>query len=123
MLEYTWRVADVYTYDQDIAPKTGIPIVTGATAWTDPVTGETYVIVINEALFYGAKLDHSLINPNQIRSYEIPLWDNPWDKWQGLTIDVEEDLKICYMLFFFLEAIMRDYIILRFSFHPWANIH
>ena len=66
ILEYMRRTADVYAYDKSIKPIENVPIVSGATAWDDPHTGETYILVINEALYYGTKLDHSLINPNQL---------------------------------------------------------
>ena len=90
ILEYTRRTADVYAYDKSIKPIENVPIVSGATAWDDPTTGETYILVINEALYYGTKLDHSLINPNQIRAYGIGFWDNPYDKDKGLRIEMEE---------------------------------
>ena len=38
ILEYTQRTADVYAYMKDITPIVGVPIVSGATAWDDPVT-------------------------------------------------------------------------------------
>ena len=50
--------------------------------------------MINEALYYGTKLDHFLINPNQIRSYEVPFWDNPYDKEIGLAIKVDNTVNI-----------------------------
>ena len=71
ILEYTRRTADVYAYMRDIAPIVGVPIVSGETAWDDPITGQTYILVINEGLYYGNKMDHSLINPNQIRTLEF----------------------------------------------------
>ena len=42
VLEYTMRTADVYSYNKLDAPIKDIPIVTGATAWTDPISDETY---------------------------------------------------------------------------------
>ena len=63
----------MYAYINDIAPIVGVPIVSWATPWDDPVTGQTYILVINEGLYYGKKIDHSLMNPNQIRAYGIPL--------------------------------------------------
>ena len=90
ILNYTRRVADVYAYDKSIKPMEGVPIVTGATAWTDPSTNITHLLVFHESLYYGAKLDHSLINPNQVRSYGIGFWDNPFDKERGLQIDLDE---------------------------------
>ena len=52
--------------------------------------------MINEGLYYGNKLDHSLINPNQIRNYGIPLWDNAYDKSRNgeLSIELDESVKV-----------------------------
>jgi hypothetical protein len=94
ILHYTTRTADVYAYDKSYKPLEGVPIVTGATAHDDRTNGLTYILLFNEALYYGTKLDHSLINPNQIRSYGIDFWDNPFDRERGLLIDVNEELKI-----------------------------
>ena len=79
VLSYTQRTADVYPYDATYAPMSNVPIVTGATAWTDPMDNKTYILVFNESLYYGTKLKHSLINPNQIRHNGIDFWDNPFD--------------------------------------------
>ena len=62
---------------------------TGATSWYDHTTKQTYILVINEGLYYGDTLDHSLINPNQVRSYGIPFWDNPFDEQRGLRIELD----------------------------------
>ena len=95
ILEYTQRTADVYAYMKDIAPFVGVPIVSAATAWDDPITGQTYLLVINEGLYYGNKMDHSLINPNQIRDYGIPVWDNAYDKSRNGELSIElDDVKV-----------------------------
>ena len=47
VLEYTTRTVDVYAYDNYIAPLNDVPVVRGATAWDDPASGKTYIIVIN----------------------------------------------------------------------------
>jgi hypothetical protein len=84
----------VYAYDKSYKPQEGVPIVAGGTAYDDPTTGTTYILVFNEALYYGTKLDHSLINPNQVRSYGIGFWDNPFDRTRKLCIDVNDELQI-----------------------------
>ena len=94
ILQSTFRTADVYAYDTSIQPIENVPIVTGATAYDDATSGRTYILVFNEALYYGEKLDHTLINPNQVRSYGIPFWDNPFDPTRSLSIDVTDDLQI-----------------------------
>ena len=63
VLQYTNQAADVYAYDNSIKTTTDVPIVTVATAWFDLKSNQTYILVINEALHYGLKLDHSLITP------------------------------------------------------------
>ena len=89
VLSYTQRTADVYAYDATYAPMSNVPIVTGATAWTDPMDNKTYILVFNESLYYGTKLKHSLINPNQIRHNGIDFWDNPFDGTRKLGIDID----------------------------------
>jgi hypothetical protein len=58
VLHATFRTADAYAYDMSIQPIENVPIVTGATAYDDPSTGTTYILVFNESLYYGIKLDH-----------------------------------------------------------------
>lgn len=38
----------------------------------------TYILVFNEAIWMGDLLDHSLINPNQLRSHGVDVQDNPF---------------------------------------------
>jgi hypothetical protein len=94
VLHATYRTADVYAYDASIKPIENVPIVSGATAFDDPTTGTTLILVFHESLYYGERLDHSLINPNQVRAYGIPFWDNPYDNARPLCIEVDNDLHI-----------------------------
>ena len=87
ILEYTTKQVDAYAYDKSVKPLENVPIVTGATAWTDPATENTHILVINEGLYYGSRLDPSLLNPNQLRSYGTPFWDNPFDHDRELFIE------------------------------------
>ena len=76
-----------------------MPIVSGATTVMDIITGTSFIVLINEALYYVNKLNHSLINPNQLRCYETMVWDNPFDLCRvfciktgdGNTIDLTPD--------------------------------
>ena len=52
--------------------------------------GNSYILVINEALYYGQRLKHSLINPNQIRYHDVDYWDNPYDSMHPLAIEIHE---------------------------------
>ena len=64
-----------------------VPIVTGASTYTERNTGRSFIIVINETLYYDKKLGHSLINPNQFRSYMTMFWDKPFDSNIELCIE------------------------------------
>jgi hypothetical protein len=52
------------------------------TVWTSPNTGHEYLLVGDQMLWFGSQMDHSLINPNQIREYGIPVYDNPFSQSQ-----------------------------------------
>jgi hypothetical protein len=56
ILNMTSRTADVYPYDDSYEPIANVPIVSGATAWTDPKDKTTYILVFHESLYYGNKL-------------------------------------------------------------------
>ena len=86
ILEYTRRTADVDAYDKSLKPTEGVPIVSGATAWFDPMKNQIYIIFINEALYYETKLDHLLINPNKVWHYGTNFWENPYEKEKELRI-------------------------------------
>jgi hypothetical protein len=53
VLHSTYRTADVYAYNAGIKPIENVMIVSGATAYDDAATGTTYILVFNEALYYG----------------------------------------------------------------------
>ena len=68
----------------------GVPIVTGATAYTCKRTGDTLILVFHEALWMGDTMDHSLLNPNQLRHYGVRVQDNPCDASQRMHLSTED---------------------------------
>ncbi|KAL7470552.1 hypothetical protein ACHAXS_010799 [Conticribra weissflogii] len=64
---------------------TNIPVAHIATAYTDAETGQVYILVVNETLYFCSQPDHSLISPNQICS-GIPVCDNPYNQFHDLGI-------------------------------------
>ena len=94
VLNYTNRQADVYAFDSNYAPVNNIPIVSGATAWTNPTTKETVILVFHESLYFGIALGHSLINRNQVHHHGIDYWDNPYDPSHDLSIVADGDTSI-----------------------------
>ena len=77
VLHFTGKECDVSPYCDDYDAITNVPIVTAATAWQSPSTGQTYILVFNEALWMGDTMDTSLVNPNQLRHFGVHVQDNP----------------------------------------------
>ena len=96
ILNYTGRVCDVSPYRDDYESVKDVPIVHAATAWQSCHTGQTYILVFNEALWMGDTMDHTLINPNQLRHYGTEVQDNPTSKYP-LSIQTE-DKEFCMEL-------------------------
>ena len=51
VLQMTSRPLDVYPYDPSCKPLYNVPIVSGATTVTDIIIGNSFIMVINEALY------------------------------------------------------------------------
>ena len=77
VLNYTGREFDVLPYTDTYESIKSVPIANAGTAWTLPETGATYILLFNEGLWMGDKMDHSLINPNQLRLYGVTVQDIP----------------------------------------------
>jgi len=59
--EETGETANVYTFTNERKPLMSIPIGTCYTAWTCQETGETFILVLNETLYFGKKLMKTLL--------------------------------------------------------------
>eukprot|EP00536_Pseudo-nitzschia_multiseries_P001270 jgi/Psemu1/2883/gm1.2883_g len=88
---------DVAPFSEEYKPIKKIPIGSCATAWTSPTSGQVYIIVFHQALYFGNKLKNSLICPNQVRDCnfnveETPRQFDPRSK-HGITIQtpMEDD--------------------------------
>ena len=85
---YSYRSAEVYPYDKDSYDPVIVPIGMGVTAYDCPVLRRPLLLIINEGLYYGTKMTHSLWNPNQIRSFGHKFQDIPFDDAPlGITAD------------------------------------
>ena len=80
LLEYTGQVCEVSPFLSTYAPVKEVPIARCCTIWTSQITGHEYLLVADEMLWFGTTLQHSLLNPNQIRAYSHELNDNPWTR-------------------------------------------
>ena len=50
---------------------------TAATVWTDESDGNEYLLVFHQSIFLGDDLQHTLVNPNQLRHNGITVQDCP----------------------------------------------
>jgi hypothetical protein len=96
LMYYTNRACDVMPFSDTYDAKTDVPIVMACTAYQCSQTGQVYILVLNEALWFGDKggMDHTLLNPNQLRNYQLDVYDNPFDRTNDLHIDTQSDLQI-----------------------------
>jgi hypothetical protein len=58
-------------------PLRDVPIASVATAWDSPIDGSTTLLVINEALYFGDRMPHTLLCPNQLQFNGVNVYDTP----------------------------------------------
>ena len=66
LVETTEWTCTVQPFHEDYAAQEDIPVVTGATAYDDPDSGETVILIFHQSLWFGPSLENSLICPQQI---------------------------------------------------------
>ena len=57
-------------FHSDLGTLTGVPIARFATAY-DASDGTTYILAVNEALYFGSDSEQSLISPQQLMDHGI----------------------------------------------------
>jgi hypothetical protein len=67
-----------------------IPICSALTA-TALDTGKTIILCLGQSLDFHTRMDKTLINPNQVRSFGILLCDDPTDPYRTLGIQLDEN--------------------------------
>jgi hypothetical protein len=76
-LWYTDHKVSVSPFIGEYAPLDDVPVATVATAYDSQVDGSTIILIINEALYFGDRMAHSLLCPNQLRDFGIVVKDTP----------------------------------------------
>ena len=94
LIELTGEVVDVVPYHEEYEAKKDVPIVSAATAWTHPDTGETFIFYYHQAWWYGKEVANSLLNPNQMRFYGHRVSDDITDKNRRFGIEADNMLYI-----------------------------
>jgi len=77
IVEHLGKVAEVHGFSKSMQAMQNIPIVKAALAYDDCITGETVILKINQALYFGDQLTHILLNQNQMRSNGLIVDDCP----------------------------------------------
>jgi hypothetical protein len=78
LLELTGEVCDVQPFLNSYDPVQSVVVGQCATVWTNEEDGKEYLLVGEQMLWFGDSLEHSLINPNQLRDYGLFVNDNPY---------------------------------------------
>lgn len=86
VIEYTNQSCDVRGF-ANTSEHRQVPIVTGATAFVRPDTGENVILIVNQALYLGEHVEQSLLNPNQIRFDGNQVQDDPTKPRLGITTE------------------------------------
>ena len=84
----TGEQVDIQLYNQDYEPIKNVLIIWAATAWMDQQTGEMFILDFFQVLWYSEKMPQSLINPNQVRAFRLPLCDDPTDHHHDFGIEL-----------------------------------
>ena len=81
-------------------PLPNVPIVTVATMWNNPLTGQGYILILHETLYFGKNMDRSLINPNQLRHHGLIVHNNPYKPsfTRRMGFEMDENNKIPFYL-------------------------
>jgi hypothetical protein len=94
-IAWTGQTCSVAPFSDHYSAMEDVPIAHAATAWDNPQTGETVLLLFYYGLWFGTKLSHSLISPNQCRSIGVSICDDPWDPHRSLHLsDPHEQVTI-----------------------------
>ena len=66
ILSFTGRECEVSPYADSYESIKKVPIVTGYTGYTSPISGKRLILIFNEALWLGDQMQHTFLNPNQL---------------------------------------------------------
>jgi hypothetical protein len=77
ILEYLGKVAEVSGFSSSVGVLKEVPIVKAAVAYDHPTTGETVILIINQALYFDDNIEHLLLNPNQMKANGVEVDNIP----------------------------------------------
>ena len=85
----TGQECSVAPFLPEYSEQENVPICTGAAAYTMD-TGEVVIMILGQGLWFGHRMEKSLINSYQCRAFGISLCDDPVDPHRPLGIQVDD---------------------------------
>ena len=76
IMHFTGKECDVAPYTDAHETINSVSIVNAATAYDNPETGDTAILILNKAILMGETMDHTLVNPNQLCAYGMTVQEN-----------------------------------------------
>ena len=89
----TSKRCTVLPFFPEYSEQLDVPIVIG-TAAVDLKNGSTVVLIFVQGLWFGDRINKSIINPNQFRHYSIPVFNDPTDNYRDLGLPIDDNLFI-----------------------------
>ena len=88
VISFTGKTVTVTPFSGEYNAMPDIPIATVGTAYDCPTTGQVYILVTHESLWFGERLGHTLWCPNQLRDNGMLVQDVPkqWDELSSHSI-------------------------------------
>ncbi len=77
VIEFSGKSCHVSAFSPEYDAIPDVPIVKAATAYDNPLTGETFILIFEQALYFGDKLENTLLCPNQLRAHGVVVDDVP----------------------------------------------
>ena len=97
VISFTSEVCSVSPFFSEYDSVTDVPICTAALA-VELESGETIILEFGQGLWFGERMEHSLINPNQCRSYGIRVCDDPTDEYRKIGMELSGDYVVPFQM-------------------------
>ena len=88
-MSFTGRECEVSPYSNSYESINKVPIVTGAIGYTSPISGKRLILIFNEELWLGYQMQHTLLNPIQLLSFDMLVKDDPFASDKPINIESE----------------------------------
>ena len=92
-ISFTSEECMVAPFPADYYEQLNIPICIGSTAYIMEL-GEFIILIIGQGLWFGNRIEKTLINTNQRQDSGIPICDEPTDKHRPLGIEEYFNIRI-----------------------------